>query len=252
MEESQDIDRPEEQAAPPPPPPPDDTDHGLVARAHRVLTGVLLSVMAVEFVLLVMERQWQNAALVWVIFGIILVPVVLRRRFSFVIPAEFQILVVLFTFATLFLGSIREFYELYWWWDSVLHFSSGLLLGIFGFLIVYVMNENERVEIYFPPKFAALFAFLFAVAAGALWEIFEFLVDQTTGMQMQRPVPGDPSGLTDTMSDLIIDAIGAALISLFGWWFMHRGQRTFIHALVEKFAARNRHWLKPGGIRRRR
>jgi hypothetical protein len=238
-------------AAPVAAPAPDDTDHGLIARAHRVLTVLLLTVMAVEFVFLVIEQQWQNAALVLVIAGIVLVPVVLKHRFSFVIPAEFQILVVLFTFATLFLGSIREFYEIYWWWDSLLHFSSGLLLGIFGFLIVYVMNENERVEIYFPPKFAALFAFLFAVAAGALWEIFEFAVDQTTGMQMQRPVPGDPSGLTDTMSDLIIDAIGASLISLFGWWFMHRGQRTFINALTQKFGERNRHWLKPTGLGKR-
>jgi hypothetical protein len=233
-------------------PAPDDTDHGLIARAHRVLTGLLLTVMAVEFVLLMMERQWQNAALVLVIFGIVLVPAVLKRRFSFDIPAEFQIFVVVFVFAALFLGSIRGLYDTLWWWDLVLHFSSGLLLGIFGFLIVYVMNENERVEIYFPPKFAATFAFLFAVAAGALWEIFEFFMDMSFGLQMQQPVPGDPSGLTDTMWDLIVDALGASLIALFGWWYMHKGQRSFIDALVIKFAERNKQWLRPGGLRRRR
>jgi hypothetical protein len=38
------------------------------------------------------------------------------------------------------------------------------------------------------PRFVALFAFLFAVAVGALWEIFEFAIDGTFGTQMQKPM----------------------------------------------------------------
>jgi hypothetical protein len=54
------------------------------------------------------------------------------------------------------------------------------------------------------------------------------------------------------MWDLIVDALGASLIALFGWWYMHKGQRSFIDALVIKFAERNKQWLRPGGLRRRR
>jgi hypothetical protein len=90
------------------------------------------------------------------------------------------------------------------------------------------------------PRFLALFAFVFSMAVGALWEVFEFAMDQTFGLQMQKPRLGDPSGLTDTMWDLAFDAIGAVIISIFGWWYMIRGQRSFIEDWIRKFIAYNR------------
>jgi hypothetical protein len=39
-----------------------------------------------------------------------------------------------------------------------------------------------------------LFAFVFAVAGGALWQIFEFAADRLFGMQMQKPMFDDPRG----------------------------------------------------------
>jgi hypothetical protein len=35
---------------------------------------------------------------------------------------------------------------------------------------------------------------------GALWEIFEFGMDRAFGMNMLPATPGDPSGLTDTIT----------------------------------------------------
>ena len=48
------------------------------------------------------------------------------------IPAEFELLAILFVFASLFLGEFRSFYERFWWWDVLLHATSGLLLGACG------------------------------------------------------------------------------------------------------------------------
>ena len=87
--------------------------------------------------------------------------------------------------------------------------------------------------------FVALFAFAFAVSVGALWEIFEFAADQLFGLQMQKPMLGDPSGLTDTMWDLIVDTLGAAVISGFGWWHMRRERRSFIDVWTDRFVAKN-------------
>jgi uncharacterized membrane protein YjdF len=89
------------------------------------------------------------------------------------------------------------------------------------------------------PRFVALIAFRFADAVGALWEIFEFAIDGTFGTQMQKPMLNDPSGLTDTMWDLIVDTLGALGISVFGWWYMRRGADSFIEIWIQKFIARN-------------
>lgn len=212
----------------------------VASRLYWVLLGALQGIMLAQLVLLVRASQWVTALQVVIIMALTLAPMALRSRLPVRIPAEFQILAILFVFASLFLGEVRDYYERIWWWDASLHASSGLLFGIVGFLLVYVLNENERVDINLRPRFVALFAFTFAMAVGALWEVFEFAMDQTFGLQMQKPRLGDPSGLTDTMWDLSFDTMGALLISAFGWWYMINDERSFIETWIRKFNAYNR------------
>lgn len=206
---------------------------------HRWLSGILLLVMAAECIALALEAQWLSAGLVVVIILIVLLPEILRRKKLVKIPTELQVLVIVFVFAALFLGEVRSFYERFWWWDIILHTGSGLLLGILGFLLVYILNENDRIDLNMHPRFVALFAFLFALAVGTLWEIFEFGIDQLFGGNMQKPMLGDPSGLTDTMWDLIVDALGAFAISLLGWWYMKKRMTSFIDIWIQKFIRKN-------------
>lgn len=211
----------------------------LPAGLYRGVLIVLQAFMAVELILVFYEQQWINAFLLMAIMAVSLSPSLLGRRFDVHIPAEFQLLAVVFVFAALFLGEVQSYYERIWWWDIALHTSSGLLMGILGFLLVYVLNEHERVDIYMRPRFVALFAFLFAVVVGTLWEIFEFAMDQLIGTNMQKPMLGDLSGLIDTMWDMIVNMLGALAISAFGWWYMKRDERSFIEVWIGRFIERN-------------
>jgi len=87
--------------------------------------------------------------------------------------------------------------------------------------------------------FISLFAFLFAVTIGTLWEIFEFFMDQLFGFNMQKPMMGDPSGLTDTMWDMIVNATGAFIISFVGWWYLKRKRAFFVKDWIRKFIMSN-------------
>ena len=87
--------------------------------------------------------------------------------------------------------------------------------------------------------FVAMFAFLFAVAVGTLWELFEFGMDRTFGTTMQKPMLADPSGLTDTMWDMIVNVLGALTISVYGWWYLDNPEQSFIERWIDKFIARN-------------
>ena len=186
------------------------------------------------------ERQWLNVLLILGIFVLSLLPLVLRRRMQIYIPPPFEILAILFVFAAVFLGEIRNYYFKFWWWDVALHTSSGFLLGIFGFLLVYALNEEEHIELHMKPRFVALFSFLFAVAAGALWEIFEFAMDTVFGLNMQK------SGLVDTMWDLIVDTIGALVISLLGLYYMKKGGDYFLERWIDRFIKDNPGIFKRG------
>lgn len=208
-------------------------------KIHRRTTRVLQIIMIIAFAGAIYEQQWLNAVIVAAIFGLCALPGLLSRRLKVYIPPEFEVLAILFIFASLFLGEIGGYYERFWWWDSMLHTGSGLLLGILGFLLVYVLNSQPNIRLSMSPGFVALFAFTFAVAVGAIWEIFEFGMDQIFGTNMQKPMLGDESGLTDTMFDLILDAIGALIISLIGYAYMKQNTPSFIEKWIHKFIEAN-------------
>lgn len=176
----------------------------------------------------------QAGVVTLIIFFITFLPVILGNRFQVKIPSEFELLAVIFIYASLFLGEVHGYYVRFWWWDIVLHTSSGFLIGILGFLLVYVLNEKKEIELDMKPGFVALFAFVFAIAIGVLWEMFEFGMDRFFDTNMQK------SGITDTMGDLIVNSIGALTISVLGWGYLcTEGSNSFMERWIHKFIERN-------------
>jgi hypothetical protein len=194
------------------------------------LQAILLAGVALEL----WRRHWLSAVATTGVLIITLLPIVLRRRFRVYIPSEFHLLAVVMVFASLFLGEVRGYFLRFWWWDLALHAGSSFSLGILGFLLVFVLNQKEDIAVQLKPGFVALFAFVFALGLGTLWEIFEFAMDQTIGVNMQK------SGLVDTMGDLIVDAAGALLIALLGYGYLKRARDdSFLERWIERFIHAN-------------
>lgn len=207
---------------------------------HQRLSLVLKFLLLVEVIVAVWEQQWATAIITVGIIGLTLFPLLAAHRFRVYIPPEFELLAIAFVFASLFLGEVYGYYTRFWWWDIALHTSSGLLLGIVGFLLVHVLNETDDVGLNMKPGFVAFFAFLFAIGVGAVWEIFEYAMDTLFGTNMQKPMGSDPSGLTDTMWDLIVDTLGAFVISVSGYGYLKSaGNRSFLERWIGKFIESN-------------
>src|SRR5690606_16863046 len=149
-----------------------------------VLPNVQL-VLAVEAALLVADQRRMLVFLFLCMMAGFLAPELFRRRLGVEIASEVQILAILVIFSSLFLGEVHDYYERLWWWDQALHGTAGLLLGMLGFLVVHLLNESRVVNLHMRPSFVALFAFLFSLGLGTLWEIFEFSMDRTFGLTMQ-------------------------------------------------------------------
>ncbi len=206
----------------------------------RKLTLLLQCILIAGVAGAIWEKQWLNAVITSGIIIITLFPLLLARTLHVHVPSVFQLMAIGFVFASIFLGEVHDYYSKFWWWDIALHTTSGFLLGIIGFLLVYLLNENDRVHMQMQPGFVALFAFMFALGIGALWEIFEFTMDQVFGMNMQKPMLNDDSGLTDTMFDLIVDAIGALIISVLGYGYLKKSQaKSFLGRWIGAFISKN-------------
>jgi hypothetical protein len=135
---------------------------------------------------------------------------------------------MIFIFMSLILGSVFSFYERYHLWDVFLHTLSGVIIALIGFSMVYILNQGSLKKVQLSPSFLALFSMSFAISIGVLWEIYEYFMDSTLGWNMQR------SGLNDTMSDLIVDSIGAFAVALIGYLYL-KGKIKFVSKYSKKF-----------------
>lgn len=212
----------------------------VVALRKDSIRYVFQVVLLAELAGAIWKQQWLTAVLTTGIILLTLFPLLLQKRFQVFVPLEFELMAIGFVFASLFLGEVRGYYVLFWWWDLLLHTASGFLLGIVGFLLVHILNETERIDVNMKPGFVAFFAFLFAVGMGAAWEIFEFTMDQVFGLNMQKEMLGDRSGLTDTMWDLIVVFFGALSIALLGYGYLKTaGNQSFMERWIQAFIDRN-------------
>jgi hypothetical protein len=198
-----------------------------------------------------------------------LVPSFIEKRIHIDIPDTLEVIILLFIFSAEILGEIQEYYILFPYWDTVLHTINGFLAAAIGFSLIDILNKNDRFAISLSPVFVALVAFCFSMTIGVLWEFFEFGVDQLLGYDMQKDtfvqsintvllnpnganvpvhvniqsliVNGEPwsayidLGLYDTMMDLIVNFIGAAVFSVFGYFYIkRRGKGFFLKGIIPR------------------
>lgn len=155
--------------------------------------------------------------------AVINIPAIMARELKFELPVVLYSMYIVFLYCAIFLGEVRSFYYVIPFWDSILHSFSSLMLGAFGFMLVSILNRNKDLTVQLSPFFVALFSFCFALAVGALWEIYEFACDGLLGFNMQKFRLEDGTllvgheALSDTMKDIIIDALGALVSAVVGY-----------------------------------
>ncbi len=201
-------------------------------RRQPIVVQVIWAALGVEFVTALFEGLWPLAFVALATFGLSLLPIVVARRAGVRLPTSFFAGIVLFTFATIFLGEAFDFYDRYWWWDLALHSGSAMGLGLIGFLMVFMLFEGDRYAA--PPWAVAFFGFCFAVMVGVLWEIFEFAMDVNFGFNMQK------TGLDDTMWDFIVNVAGALVGAALGFAYLKERALGGLTGPISEFIRANR------------
>lgn len=190
----------------------------------------------------VWRGNWESALTTAFVFLLMTIPSILKERYRLYLPFGIELGIVAFIFVTLFLGEVARFYDWIPFWDKFVHFQSGILLSASGYILVYTLNEHQELKLGLSPGFVSIFAVTFSLALGALWEIAEFTVDSLIGSEWQF-------SNSDTMWDLIADGSGALIISLIGYFWMHRHKRLpltpWLLKIKEKFRPQNKILFPP-------
>lgn len=198
---------------------------------QTLLARLIWSALALTALVAMIQARWSLSFVALATLGLSLVPVVIARWTDIKVPPGFIAAVVVFVGGTLFLGEVFDFYERFWWWDIAMHGGSAIGFGLIGFVLVFMMFQGDR---FAAPHFAIVFfAFCFATTIGVLWEVFEFWMDQTFGLNMQK------SGLYDTMGDLMVDMVGAGLGAASGYAYLKGLQYGGLTGIIDEFVRRN-------------
>jgi uncharacterized membrane protein YjdF len=208
---------------------------------RSTLTVILLFTLIVAFVGALIQQNWISMLFIFIIAILICLPMVAGKFFKVDIPLPLEVFSVLFIYASLFLGELKNYYTNFWWWDVLMHVSSGLAFGILGFFILYILYKTEKIKT--SPKMIAMFSFVFALAIGALWEIVEFTLDNTFGTHMQSGsfygAAIQNCGLIDTMKDLIDDSIGALFSAIMGYLYLKRNSGIVVKQMTKELKKDN-------------
>ena len=151
-----------------------------------------------------------------------LVPALRARSLDAGIPIELELALLSLMLADMTFGNSLGLYASVSWYDKALHLGDSSLIGMIGFLAIYVFHLTHRTR--FHPWIDGLAILLVTLGVGALWEIAEYGVDRLFG----RGTQGSPglSAIDDTMFDLMLDAVGGIVGGVLGPFYIWRSKRS--------------------------
>lgn len=129
------------------------------------------------------------------------------KLFKKTLDNKLNLSLVLFIFISLYLGTLDGFYK-FTWWDTMLHFVSGIILGFFSVDILKNLIKDQTFLNKASKKFIFIYTLSFVALGCVLWEIYEFAIDSLFALDMQGSVI---TGVTDTMIDLMAGILGGIL-----------------------------------------
>jgi hypothetical protein len=139
-------------------------------------------------------------------------PAVLERDYRLPLDAGLTLWIT----AALFLHTLGMLglYDGVWWWDHLTHTLSATIVAAVGYVTARAVDESSE-DIYLPRPFLFVYIVLFTLALGVLWEVLEFAARGGAELFGLDPVLVQ-YGLSDSLLDLVFDAVGAVVVALFG------------------------------------
>lgn len=158
------------------------------------------------------------------ILAVSLIPHFFKGIHNVHIPVLFIYSVITFVFSV-FLGQFVGLYDRWHWHDAFLHFISVLAFGFIGFLLLYIYYVHNKLQL--PRIIIILFAFIFSIGIGCLWEIIEYGLVKFLGTNMQV------GRLDDTMIDLMLNALGGFIAVVLCSLYISRVHIAVVDSVVE-------------------
>lgn len=254
-------------------------------KEHRS-SFIVFSILRLSIIGIIIHQvftgQFENVYLCVLTLLLLFVPSIIQVQFRIEMPPTLEIIILCFIYAAEILGTLNAFYNLFPFWDTMLHTFNGFLAAAIGFSLVWLLNDNDQQNIQLSPLYMCLVAFCFSMTIGVIWEFLEFGMDYFFNMDHQRDtvvtvinsrmldpdifgaeksitgikdvtINGLPIGvngyidigLIDTMKDMFVNLVGALVFSVFGYFYARYKRNTSIERFIPTRKDMDKNYLNP-------
>ncbi len=186
-----------------------------------IYTNLIRVILIIVAIIQLFKRDYKKLIPAAVMMVLTFVPW-LMSLINFQINSLTEFLFLTVTLMSVYLGSGYRYYDLFSWWDRVIHFLSGILFFSFGITLAGKAPDAGFVG-------TLIFSFALSLGLHEIWEVSEFLCDSifhtdhqhwqkhSAVVNHQPEKAMQPPGLVDTMNDVIAGLAGT-IIACVGWW----------------------------------
>ena len=122
------------------------------------------------------QGAWLYVLLCLVAVALVVLPAWIARSSAANLPVEIELVLLWWLVADMTLGRLAALYDTSAWFDKALHLGNSVLLGMLGFLAVYLLHFTGK----FPAGkiVTGVIIVVLTLGIGAFWEILEYLSDR--------------------------------------------------------------------------
>lgn len=219
---------------------------------------ILRFLIILTIVFAFLEKDYSSVFTSFLALLLFTIPDLVHNKFNIKLPTVLESVIYVFIFSAQILGEVKNFYETFIYWDTLLHTINGFIFAGIGFSLFELLNRSSKAKIFLSPIYISVVAVLFSVSIGTFWEFFEYTGDNIAKSDMQKDVLineiytvslSDKNkverfenikntvitldngeiitieggyldiGLRDTMKDMIVNLVGALVFAVFGYFY---------------------------------
>lgn len=155
----------------------------------------------------IVDQDIYGALICLAIIPVMLAPYLIKRLFHVEVTPQMATIYLIFVFFAHFLGSILDLYHTVPGYDKIMHFLSGMLSALVGFMILVKMKQYKKSNSWYH----IIFIIAITLSIASLWEFYEFICDHLFGKDAQNVLT---TGVDDTMLDMIMAFLASLIVSI--------------------------------------
>lgn len=205
-------------------------------KMNRYFLILYLIITMISCYINLVNRDFYN--LLQAILGlfILILPMIIYKISKFKLTSDVKFLFYFFSFCTQILGSSLSLYKYFPLWDKIVHFASGILITMIGFILFHILLHKKGEISKDNGLLSLIFCQSFNISIAALWEVYEYLLFVFFKIDAVNALT---KGIHDSLQDMMVCMLGGFLILFCLIPYIYRGKQSFLTKTYEHLLSSN-------------